>query len=375
MNPFQVIPPATSSLSTIKLQQVVDNAFSFGDIAATVNLNVPQATYPGGPALQIATDVMNAILAVPFPWKWNEFELPFFYTNSWQQDYAGINPDGSSVMNLSWLERGLCIDINSTSVPKPWRFVEVGRQLPRQTGTFFASTTAITLFLCNFFPNYKLYYGVWGAATTGNPSTGNNPQAGSIFQNPIGAGSMPANPITQIQDTNGNLLVLTTYGTEGVNPPVAPAGSKPGFQVTAATRQDNSTTVWTVVDPNGAGFRIIPAPSQTGVVWQFALTGQRKPVQFKNLQQTLAPLPDEFEPHFRQGFIAQCYRYSSDPKVRAKFAPEWQMWQKSLADLRQRETRELEENSFTPDRGITGSVPSQTNFFYGPFWPFRYPTR
>ena len=100
-----------------------------------------------------------------------------------------------------------------------------------------------------------------------------------------------------------------------------------------------------------------------------------RPVRFTSLKQTLAPLPDEMEPHFRQGFIAQCYRYSPEAKIRAKFPQEWALWLKSLNELRAKDARELEENTFTPDRGITGSVPSQTNFFYGPFWPFRYPTR
>lgn len=369
-----------SSLSTIKLQDIVNIAYSFGDIAPV--LNVPQSS--AQPALTIANDVMNAICATPFPWKWNEIELPFFYTNSWQQDYALVNPDNSSVTNVAWLERGICLDVNSTSIPKPWRFVEVGRQLPKQTGTFFASSTAITLFLANWFPNYKLYYGTWGVGIQGpsttplpqNPANfGNNPVAGSVYTSPIGTGSMPANPITQIRDSNNNLLVLTTYGTEGINPPVAPVGSLPGFQVTSAVRQDASTTVWTVVDPNGAGMRIIPAPSQTGVVWQFQICGQMRPVRFTSLKQTLAPLPDEMEPHFRQGFITQCYRYSPEAKIRAKFQQEWPLWLKALNDLRAKDARELEENTFTPDRGITGSVPSQTNFFYGPFWPFRYPTR
>jgi hypothetical protein len=369
-----------SNLSTVKLQDIVDWAYTFGDIPPL--LNVPQAS--AQPALTIATDVMNAICATPFPWKWNEVELPFFYTNSWQQDYALVNPDDSSVMNVAWLERGICVDINNTSIPKPWRMVECGRQLPKQTGTFFASNTAITLFLANWFPNYKLYYGTWGVGIQGSTTNplnqttanfGNNPVAGSIYTNPIGSGSMPPNPITQIKDSNNNLLVLTQYGTEGVNPPVAPPKSPAGFKVTGALRQDASTTVWTVVDPNGAGIRIIPAPAQTGVVWQFNLCAQMRPVRFTSLKQTLAPLTDEMEPHFRQGFIAQAYRYSPKAEIRKKFNEEWSLWLKSLNELRAKDSRELEENSFTPDRGIMGSVPSTTNFYYGPFWPFRYPVR
>ena len=365
-------PPLTSSLSTVTLQQEVAIAQGFGDIAPV--LNVPQSS--GQPAKTIANDVMNAICALPFPHKWNEIILPQWYTNSFQQDYALVNANGSSVLNLSWIERGICIDINNTAIPKPWRLVEAGRQLPQQTGQLFNSATNSPLFLCNWFPNYMLYYGKWGQGNTGGTTFGNNPLPGSIYQPLINANlqSMPFNPITQIQDQNGNLLVLTVFGTEGVNPPVAPPNAAAGYLVTAATRQDSSTTVWTVVDPNGAGMRILPAPSQTGVVWQFNVVGQMKPVRFTSLAQTLAPLPDEYEPVFRQGFIAQCYRYSPEAKIRAKFKEEWALWQQQAYAMRAKEDFETEENSFVPDRGIMGGVVGRQRW-YGPQWPFQYPTR
>lgn len=363
----------TSSLSTVKLQDIVTIAQAFGDIAPV--LNVPQSS--GQPAKTIANDVMNAICALPFPHKWNEFPIPQFYTNSFQQDYAGINLDGTPILNLSWLERGICVDVNNNAIPKPYRIVEVGRQLPQQTGSMFNSGTNTPLFLCNWFPNRMLYYGVWGSANSGNPTFGNNPVAGSVYKPLIsttGLTSMPFNPILQIKDSNGNLLTLTTFGTEGVNPPVAPPNAAPGFLVTAATRQDASTTVWTVVDPNGAGFRILPAPSQTGVVWEFNIVAQLAPVRFITLAQTLAPLPDEYEPIFRQGFIAQCYRYSPEAKIRAKFKEEWALWQAAAYSMRAKEDFEQEENSFVPDRGVMGGTSGRQRW-YGPQWPFQYPTR
>lgn len=436
----------TSSISTVKLQDIVDIAQAFGDIAPV--LNVPQSA--SQPALTIANDVMNAICALPFPHKWNEMLVPQFYTNSFQQDYAGINTDGTSVLNLSWLERGICIDINNTAIPKPWRLVECGRQLPQQTGSVFNSGTSSPLFLVNWFPNNMLYYGTWGAGNVGSSSFGSNPGVGSVYQSLIsttGLTSMPFNPIAQIKDVNGNLLVLTTAGTEGTAAPVLPpnslagqtvsgtgpvltltkvavvgtaatytgtitggannafvgvtfvvsgfaiAGNNVTFVVTSSTAttlvgvtstQANethagvagprATTQWTVADPFGTGFRILPVPSQTGIVWQFNLVAQMRPVRFKTLSQNLSPLPDEFEPNFRQGFIAQCYRYSPEAKIRAKFGEEWQLWLKAMYDLRAKEDFEMEENSFVPDRGIMGGTAGRQQW-YGPQWPFQYPTR
>lgn len=442
------------SVSTVTIQNIVDISQTFGQLNATLNGNNPSQ-----PALTIANDVMNAILATAFPWKWNELILPVFYTNSYQQDYAVVNPAGqtgtltlsavaatvngtaiytysgglypsgannayaglpfvvagfvngvnngtfmcvqsnstqlllkntgavlethagtaisaaSSVTNLGWLERGIVIDINNSAIPKPFRTVEVGRQLQQATGTLFNSATGDPLFLVNFFPNYMLYYGVWGqpniggtAENTGFGMLGNNPIAGSVYLNPLGQNSQPANPITQIQDANGNFLLLTTYGTEGTTAPVAPAGATPGTTVSGS----GATTVWTVLDPSGYGFRILPVPSQTGNVWQFNLVGQMKPVRFVSLSQTIAPLSDDMEPHFRQGFIAQLYRYSPEDKVAAKFPREWQLWLAALNNMRAKEDRELEENRFVPARGVMGGT-SGRNAWRGAAWPYNYP--
>ena len=227
-------------------------------------------------------------------------------------------------------------------------------------------------FLAASLPNNQLYYGVWGDLNVGNPSLGNNPVAGSVYINPVGNHSMPANPISQIQDSNGNFLVVTTYGTEGVNPPVAPVGALPGTLVTGATRGDASTTVWTVVDPQGMCIRILNVPSQTGIVWQFNLFGQMPPTKFTSLDQTLAPLPDKYSSFFRAGFIAQCYRYSPEAKIRAKFKEEWPLWLKSLSDMRVANDRELEEYGFITDRTVMGGGVSR-NRFQGAAWPFNYP--
>lgn len=421
--------------STVTVQDIVDIAQTFGDIEPVLNVGGSSEQ----PALTIANDVMNAICGAPFPHKWNEINLPVFYTNSYQQDYALVNTDGTSVTTLSWLERGVVIDVNSSSIPKPYRQVECGRQLPQSTGGWWSAAITNPAFLVNWFPNKTLYYGTWGSADTGNATFGNNPVAESVYTNPLTSGNMPANPILQIRDANLNFLVLTGYGTEGVVAPVAPASSLAGviatpkltltqvavvasvttytgtitggaanafvgesftisgfvtggnnvtITVTASTATtlvcttstqgnevhsgaalDNSaTTVWTVVDPNGQGIRILPPPVQTGVVWQFRLTGQLRPVRFTSLGQTLTPLPDELEPNFRQGFITQCYRYSKEAKIREKFVTEWKMWLQELFETRAKSDREQEENMFVPERGI---MSSNRRGWAGAAWPFN----
>lgn len=354
--------------STYTLQNILDKVLPLGDVNPVLNR---VSGYQLEPFITICQDVYNDIVGTPFPHKWNRINLPPFYTNSWQQDYALVYPNGSSVYNIEWLERGIVVNMSSNTSPKPWGFVECGRDMNQATGSFLQVSTWFSnpTFLANWLPNYQLYYGIWGGQNTGDPSTGNNPGPGSIYTNPLNAvtNTQPANPVSQVQDPNGNFQVVTTYGTCGVSAPTwPPAGSAPG-----TTTQDG-TTIWTVVDPIGVGIRILPVPSQTGAVYQFQLVGQMPAIRFKSLSDTLAPLPDKYESYFRQGVIAQCYRYSSLAAVKAQFQTQYAIWLKSLNDLRAAEDRELEENKFTLERGIMDTGGGTGGQYLGPFYPFNY---
>lgn len=437
-----------SSLSTIQLQHLSDIAQTYGDIEPVLNVAGSTQTV----VLSACNTVMNAICAVAFPHKWNEFNIPPIYSNSVQQDYAVVMPAGVSgnlvltqvtqvsvsqgtatytgtitngefggwvgvpfvitgfvnggnngtfmcvassagalvlknvnavlevhagnaisaagpLLNMSWLERGVAFDINNSSIPKPYVRIECGRQLPQQTAQYTGGAgLGDPGFICNWFPNRTLYYGTWGAANVGSGTLGNNPVAGSVYKQPTGANSQPNNPITQIIDANGNFLLLTTYGVEGSTAPLAAVNACPGTVASGV----GATTVWTVLDPNGWGFRFSPVPSVSGSQWQFNLTAQMKPVRFVSLSQTLAPLPDEMEPHFREGFIAQLYRRSPEKAVYAKFENAWKIWEDALMKMRVKEDRELEENKFIPSRTVFGAARSRNNF-QGAAWPYNYP--
>lgn len=354
----------SSSQSTVTIQNILDILSQIVDIGAVLNTT---GGYTNLTILAIATDVMNEFCSQPFPWKWNELALPQFYSNSFQQDYA------LPITNLASLQRGIAVNINNNSVPKPWRYVQVVREQTEATSSWNGTCPWGASPLCNanWMLNSQLYYGTWGAATIGTGTLGNNPVSGSVYTNPLGASSQPSNPITQIIDANGNLLQLTVYGTEGTTAPLAPANSAAGV---IATPGVGATTRWTVLDPNGQGIRINPVPSQTGEVWQFNLVGQARAVRFTSLSQTLFPLPDDFEPPFRQGCVAQAYRYSAIAKVREKFDVEWPLWVKSLKLARVQSDKEPDSNKFVPARTVMGSGGSRGGF-WGPGWPFAGPPR
>jgi len=346
----------------VTLQQFVDNAQAFGDIAPVLNVG----GYSLEPARTAMNDAMNGFLA-DYPYKFNNFDLPPFYTNSWQQDYAI-----PGLTTLAWLTRGVCININSSAIPKPWSWVEVGRDQQKTTASILSNSYfACAIYRANWLPNSQLYYGTWGAGNTGNASLGNNPMAGSVYINPLGAPSQPPNPVSQIRDANGNLLVITTYGTEGSGAPLAAVNAAPGTTASGS----GASTVWTVVDPNGQGIRISPVPSQTGCVWQFLLTGQLIPPRFVNFAQTMSPVTDDYEPHLRALFIAQLYRYSSETKIRAKFQTEWDLAMKSLIKARAKSDRERDFYRFVPATSVRTGAGNNIGGYVGPFWPYGGPPR
>lgn len=355
-------PAGTSTQSTVTLQNIADILTTMIDIQPILSVG----GYSNLTMITIANDVMNEFCAQSFPWKWNEIQIPPFYTSSWQQDYAI-----PGLINLASLQRGICININNTSIPKPWGYVQVVREQTLSTSSWNGPCPFFNapLFNVNWMLNGNLYYGTWGGANTGNSSLGNNPVANSVYTNPLGTGSQPSNPITQIIDANGNLLVLTGYGHEGTTAPIAPAASVAG---TVAIPGSGATTQWTVVDPNGQGIRLNPVPSQSGAVWQFLLSGQAKPVRFSNLSQTIYPLPDTMEPTFRQGCVAQAYRYSQSSKVAAKHQIEWPLWIRSLQLAREKEDKERDASRFTPARSVLGSGGPRGGWA-GPSWPWGGP--
>ena len=346
--------------STIRLQEVIDDASTLGDVApalATGGLSML-------PALSIANDVMQQMInggpgAQPYNWKWNRYNLPVFYTNSLQQDY--FIP---GLVNIGWLESAWAVNINQTSVPKQNFPIEIDKDLlvTNNSGTYAAKAS--------WLPNSMLNTGAWGqhplGPTAGFPSgetivagpglTGQqNPGPGVIYTNPVGTLVTPYNATTAITDPYGNLWALTQYGTAGSVEPTWP--SNPTFPTLRnpnilSTTVTDGTLVWTAINPKGQGIRLSPTPPQSGIVWAIQVVGQMVAPRFYNTQQYLNPIPDAFEWAFKQGFFAECFRRNPDSKVRNKYQQEKQWWLESLDKAVRQADREPDDFSFYVGAGL-----------------------
>ena len=303
------------------------------------------------PALSMANDVMQNMLAggpqgQPFNWKWNRMvEAPFFI-NSWQQDYFIPNQ-----VSLGWLESCTAVNYSCTQFPKPVFRVIVKRDL---LITFYLSTNNDAR-IC-WMSNDTLQAGTWGATTQRTATGQAQPGPGAVYTNPATAIAQPINPTTCIKDSFGNLWVLTTYGTCGATNPfltnLNPTFPSVQHPTVASTTVPDGSVVWTAVNPKGQGYRISPLPSQTGPVWLIQPVAQNKVPFITTLGQTLDPVPDDFYTFFKQGFFAQCYRRTPDPKVRAKFEMEHKLWMTALTNAVMEGANQLDDWGFVPADSI-----------------------
>jgi hypothetical protein len=328
--------------STTSLQSVVDLMATMG------SLSVAQAAggYTTLTWLSIANDVVNDLVSQKFNWKWNQFRIPSFWTNSYQCDYATISQQG-----IGWIESGMWTDINNTSLPLPRYPLEAVRGL--QPTSWAASPPAKVCWM----RNSVLEQGVW-------------PGVSKVYTPPLGAVSTPQNPPTNILDQHGNILVLTTFGTTNGSGTGPDAGVNPAVGFTV----NDGSCVWTVADPSAQGFRVTPMPPASGVVYQIDLIGQTNPPQFTTLDQMIDPIPDDYAGTFRFGVFVYCHKYSLDPLMKRDFPVMRAAWLAEIMDSLKQGDREAEDAGFVVSR--SSIAPSWSGDVgpanpYGTGWPGR----
>lgn len=325
--------------STTTIQSVIDYVSSMGELQPVM----PTGGYSVNTALTMATDVMADLISQRFNWKWNRMKIPPWYTNSWQQDYAGFTKSWPA--RIGWLEGAYWVDINNTALPKPVWGIEAVRDL--ETTSLSGNPPGKICWL----PNDQLMYGAW-------------PGPAKTYTQPLGAVITPTNPPTNMIDANGNILVLTTFGTTGATAPAAPAASSEGTTV------NDGTCIWTVADPNSQGFRIKPLPPQQGVVYQVNIIAQMQaPAPFTSMQQQINPVPDDYAVWFRRGFKTHCYAMSPNPQMQALFPRMQGEWLGAMESAMKEGDRELDNAGFIPDRSV---VAAQGGVDIGPANPYLY---
>lgn len=322
--------------STIKLKTVFD-------VLAAKGIPDPRGGSSGFGdtlALDIATRVMADLVCERFNWKWNSAVAVPFYTNSWQQDYPQpVQPQGM----IGWGENCVAINVNSTVVPKPLCYPSWRKQLNlsnvAQGGIALWNIGAV----CWMY-NKDLTKGVW-------------PGAGVTYYPLVTTGPQQQNPLMAILDANGNILIVTTFGTTGSSAPILPVNSAEGVTVT------DGSVIWTCVSPTSQGFRIDSVPSSTSPSMQMTPTFQIEPVQFAGFSQLLDPIPDSYKRYFQRGVEAECLIASPNPGDMQRGNLMRMEWMKALEDAMKQGDRE--QNAFKL-RPTTSPVQSAYGYWGGP---------
>lgn len=317
---------------SITISQIVTEISNHPSVVPV--LGTAPGTYP---ALSIANDVLQRMLAQSLPWKFNRALATPFLTVALQQDYVS-----AAILDLAWLEQGWCLDINNTSIPKPVRSLETVRdiqQVWQQSVPFQVSWIPVPLAI----------YGAW--------------QANTAYPTGLGATQTPTSPVQQFIDANGNFLFVSTNGISGSVQPVLPVLSAPGTTVT------DNTVVWKVADPNGSALRVSPLPATSGIVWEMHLVYQKKPPIKTKLTDTLSPLPDEYGYMFRQGFLAMCMIQAGVKDARQSYME----WEEMLITALKGADRERDQITMYPSEGLLsggyyGGQPIGPANPYGPYY-------
>lgn len=308
--------------STVTLQDIVDSVAVMADVSPQAN----PTGYDSATIISAANDTISELIARNLNWKWNSFNARPFLTNSWQQDYPQIG-----ISDIGWIEEAWWVDVNSTQRPLPNGPMQARKDLSVAlvNNTGYQASYPDTI---SWMYNKQLQYGDW-------------PGANSVYA-PLINTNVQQNPLTAIIDANGNFLLLTTFGTTGNVAPAAPRASKEGVTV------NDGTCTWTVLDPMGQGFRIDVLAPPTGPVYRIVAKCQAKAKRFVNITDTIDPVPDDAAHHFRRGFKAQCYAYSSDSKARAQWPQMRADWMQSMGDAESSADREPEAYMLMPATSI-----------------------
>lgn len=299
--------------STISIQKILDRVMSKG---IPTPLQMP-AGYGPDLAIAMANDVMSEIIAERFNWKWNRKNATPFYTNSYQQDYPQLG-----ITDLGWLEDCDRVEINNTAIPKPIRQLTCRRQLSRTT----LGPTRLAE-ICWMYNN-QLSYGTWPGA--------------NITFYPLVAAQTQQNPVMNMIDSNGNILIVTTFGKTGNAAPAAPLNSAEGVTVT------DGTVVWTVVSGTSQGFRVAPLPGATGPVYQVIPYYQKKAPTLVNLQSVIDPVPDDYSRVFQAGMEAYCLKASPNPGDAKRGIDAEALWIRSMAQAAKQGDREADSYAMLP---------------------------
>jgi hypothetical protein len=329
--------------STIAIQKTVNLASQHVELIPLIGVG----GYQNEPALSLANDVLQNLLASPLDFKWNRAEMNLFVTSPNRQDYlfagavlfslnsgfsAGIDLTSNNALTISGqtvtiktLEQyngavGDVCYIRGTGSNYDSTFTQNG-----VTSGFAGNTYAITVIS-----------GLTITATLTGTASGVSGSAGINDFGWLAAGTLV--------NLNTNTAILPTRNLNAVR----------DLQPYSTAALPTEVAVITDLGTGVLKIRFRPVPG-FGNIFGCNLVYQKKAPLKTALTDTWTPVPDEVSYVVRQGFLAAAYRYANSPRAdveEQKFAA---VIQRALGG----DERETSDIGLVPEQGL------MTNDFLG----------
>lgn len=251
-----------ASSSTISINNTIEWAkrFCFDRPSAIGNMLEP--------AITNANTILQTILGAPFAWRWNRV-VTGFITTPGQQDYTLFNWTPSTVVSTGWVTvdtAGNCqkaTNMGVTGTTVAWNTNVGGTTIDGQV-----LWTNLGLINSAVSQSYKFDWIETVSIQASDPNVANAPRwieiSPKICLGLDSARSRPGNIAAQGDDGQGNIT-----------------------------------------------FRLMPVPDQA---YPIAITLQQKPPVLTSLNQTWAPVPDEYSRIYNWGLLALLLLFSDDPR-------------------------------------------------------------
>lgn len=302
--------------STKSIQSVYDTIVAKGVPDPRMNAS----GYGDTLALELASQVLAELICDRYNWKWNRATATPFLTNSWQQDYPQL---AQAAGPIGWGEDCDEIDINNSVMPKPLWNIKWRRGLSRTNTNSWRPMQICWMY------NNELTLGFW-------------PGADVVYSPLLTQTAQLQNPLMSMRDANGNILIVTGFGTTGTTAPQLAANSAEGATV------DDGSVVWTCVSPTSQGFRLDVLPSATGPAYQLIPYYQLDPPVIISYDQMINPVPDSFSRFFYRGLESECLIASPNPADKSRGEAAKVAWLNALLDSKRQGDRELNVYGLIP---------------------------
>lgn len=322
--------------STVSLQSVVNLCRTHVELMPIADVG----GFSNEPALSLANDTLQELLAQPYNWKFNMKTLPLLVMQPYRQDYLFA---GACAFTS---KGGVGIDLAANAAIS-------------ESGT---TVTVNTLQDHNFSVGDTVY--MTGNTVVAYNSTFSQTQTSSGWSGGWAITAIPTSrsfTFTHVSSglANSGAAGITDFGwlSDATQTDLNTSDAVPKPWIVKCVKTLQRTSLGgrpekaCVVSDSGTGVLTVRFSSvPTASVWCVTFNYQAKAILKTDLTQSWSPFPDEFGFVYRQMFLARCYRYLDHRRADAEEARALGMIQKALG----RDDVEESDQRVSPEQTIMG---------------------